>query len=121
MQELLSLSSHSLRSSLPVGQRYIHIIVAGNRDPTRGVYSKLIRSMLRLADNLNLPVYGEATNAHSRLVHEHFGFQVGEVFHVGKGRVGADGMAQEGGSGVPHWPLLYRPGSADSLRAGKVG
>jgi hypothetical protein len=68
--------------------------------------------MLRLADDLELPIYGEATNAKSMEVHRHFGFEVGEVFYVGLGRVGADGMAEEGGSGVPHWPVLYRPGSA---------
>lgn len=109
LAELFIESRTALRSKIPLGQSYIHAIVAGNRDTRKGTYSGMLRPMLRLADKYGLPIYGECTNLHSAQVHEHYGFQILDVFHVGVGRVGTDGRAKRGGAGVPHWPCLYWP------------
>ncbi|KAF2438212.1 hypothetical protein P171DRAFT_399102 [Karstenula rhodostoma CBS 690.94] len=80
-----------------------------SRDPKRtdkGAVSAIFEPFLAEAKANNIPVWLESTNAHAKGVYEFFGFKVVGSTRIGKGIVGSDGWAKEGGEGVETWGMI---------------
>lgn len=79
-----------------------------NMPKVHGAVSALIRTVLGLAEQDQLSVFGEAATAELVPFYEHFGFRVIEEITVGEGIVDEDGNTKIGGSrcGFKAWLIL---------------
>lgn len=93
------------------GYGYLTIIGTSPARQGQGLGSALLRRMQAMAGAR--PIWLEASSAGSRRLYERHGFVVVEEVVVGRGRVGADGLAKgagvEGeGEGVTFWAMVWR-------------
>ena len=71
-----------------------------------GAVREIFEPFLAEAKAKNVPVWLESTNAHAKEVYKFFGFRVVGETRIGKGFVGSDGWAKEGGEGVQTWGMI---------------
>lgn len=67
----------------------------------------VMKPMLAMAKERGWLSCLEATSSHARDVYKHFGFEIIEEVHVGKGEVDRSGHREEGGEGVSMWVMVY--------------
>ena len=57
-----------------------------------------------------MPIWLEATTAHSRDVYARQGFELVQEMKVGEGTHAASGAFEKGGEGVRLWAMIWKPG-----------
>lgn len=97
--------------ALRKGEKYYYVFFIGTREnaQSQGLASELIRYHQDVVRKSGLPIWLEATTARSRDLYARLGFEVVDDVVLGKGKVGPDGKAREGGEGVPVWGMIWRP------------
>jgi GNAT superfamily N-acetyltransferase len=103
--------------AFPKTQLYHYIFFMGTRADAQGqgLGSELMKhqqDLVRECKN-GLPTWLEATTARSRDLYLRLGFEVVDEILLGKGDVGADGMAEKDGGGVPVWGMVWWPQRTD--------
>ncbi|KAK7967208.1 uncharacterized protein PG986_001485 [Apiospora aurea] len=88
------------------GYGYLAIIGTSPARQGQGLGSALLRRLQAMAGDR--PIWLEASSAGSRRLYERHGFAVVEEVVVGRGRVGADGLAKAEGEGVAFWAMIWR-------------
>ncbi|KAK8058498.1 hypothetical protein PG994_008946 [Apiospora phragmitis] len=88
------------------GYGYLAIIGTAPARQGQGLGSVLLRRMQAMAGDR--PIWLEASSSGSRRLYERHGFVVAEEVVVGRGRVGADGLAKAEGEGVTFWAMIWR-------------
>ncbi|KAK7963624.1 hypothetical protein PG988_010598 [Apiospora saccharicola] len=88
------------------GYGYLQIIGTAPARQGQGLGSHLLRRMQAMAGAR--PIWLEASSAGSQRLYERHGFVVVEEVVVGRGRVGADGLAKAEGEGVTFWCMIWR-------------
>lgn len=99
------------KSVLGASQQFYYLFFVATREDARGkgLSSALIGKLQDRARVEGLPVWLEATTEHSAGVYARLGFErVGTVV-LGKGKVGADGLAKMGGEGVKIHCMVWWP------------
>lgn len=71
----------------------------------------MIKNFQATAAAEKLPLWLEATTAHSRNLYAKLGFEVVEEMFVGKGFCSPDGLPLAGGAGVSIWGMVWWPTS----------
>ncbi|KAI3319288.1 hypothetical protein HD806DRAFT_539323 [Xylariaceae sp. AK1471] len=92
---------------------YWYLFIIGT-DPDRqrqGLGGMLIQYMQARARSAGQPLWLEASNPNAKLLYLKNGFEEVEEIVLGKGEVGADGLAKKGGEGVKTWGMVWRPDS----------
>jgi hypothetical protein len=69
-----------------------------------------------MATRDQLPVWLEATTAHSMKIYQNLGFEIVDKMILGGGKVNDQGQPSKGGSGVPIWGMVWRPDMVKSLK-----
>ncbi|KAI0547012.1 hypothetical protein F4679DRAFT_377501 [Xylaria curta] len=90
---------------------YWYLFIIGT-DPNRqrqGLGGILLEHMKAHAQSVGRPLWLEASNANARGLYAKHGFKEIEEFTLGRGVVGPDGLAQDGGEGVKSWGMVWRP------------
>ena len=100
---------------------YLFFVATREDARGKGLSSALIGKLQERAGRDGLPVWLEATTEYSARVYAKLGFEnVGTVV-LGKGKVGADGMVQAGGSGVPIHCMVWWPGKETQAPLESIG
>lgn len=96
---------------LSKGENYYYVFFLGTRQDAQGqgLGSELMRHQQDAVRESGLPIWLEATTARSRDLYARLGFQVVDEILLGKGEVGADGLSEKGGAGVPIWGMVWWP------------
>ncbi|KAI1738390.1 hypothetical protein F4680DRAFT_426009 [Xylaria scruposa] len=80
---------------------------AGNRQ--KGLASSLVSYVQDLARIDGKPMWIEAPSMRTAQLYLKLGFKHAGKIIAGKGVVGIDGLAKEGGEGITAWGMIYRP------------
>lgn len=86
----------------------------------RGLAAKIVMYVQQLARESGHSFWLEAGSPESRRLYLKLGFEdVGDVV-LGKGVVGADGLAKKGGEGIKTWAMIWRPNMEGKLKERNV-
>ncbi|KAK8012843.1 hypothetical protein PG991_010218 [Apiospora marii] len=101
------------------GYGYLTVVGTAPARQGQGLGGALLRRMQALATAAGgRPIWLEASSEGSRRLYERHGFVVvGEVV-AGRGVVGADGLARDGGEGVRCWAMVWRRGKGEEEEEG---
>lgn len=104
------------KSTFPNGETFFYIQLIGARAEHRGkgLAPGLIEKLQERATEEGKPIYLEASNEGARRVYEKLRFEeVGGTIWLGKGECNEEGEVAGGeeASGVPMWPMVWRPES----------
>lgn len=91
------------------GYWYGIFICTNAMDRQKGLASSLVSYALDLARKDGRPVWIEAPSFKTAQLYQGLGFEHAGQVVVGKGAVGTDGLAKEGGEGITAWGMIYRP------------
>lgn len=96
-------------------KRYYYLFGLGTQARARGqgLASKVLRQWQDKAGAENLPIWLEATTAHSREIYARCGFQMVEEIVLGKRTHAASGVKEKGGPGVKLYAMLWEPKAAE--------
>lgn len=75
----------------------------------KGLCSATIRHQQEMATRDGLPVWLEATTAHSMKIYAKLDFQTVDEIKLGAGKVDASGNPCKGGDGVRIWAMIWWP------------
>lgn len=113
LRQLESLFTKARARVITPPRQVLHLLLVANdrasvadQGPKPSI-GAVIKPMLAMAKERGWLACLEATNEHARDVYKHFGFEVIEEVHVGKGEVDSRGHRVEGGEGVSMWAMVY--------------
>lgn len=88
---------------------YLFFIATDEAARGKGLASKLVAQYQEKAAAENVPIWIEATTAHSRDVYARQGFRVVQDMCLGKGTHAASGVMEKGGPGVVLYTMIWWP------------
>jgi hypothetical protein len=90
---------------------YYYVFFVGTASSARGqgLCSAIIRSYQERAEKDKKPLWLEGTTEYSMNLYAKLGFEMIDEIVLGKGKVGADGLAKKGGEGVKIWGMVWWP------------
>jgi ribosomal protein S18 acetylase RimI-like enzyme len=101
------------RKAMPNGKHhncwYVFFVATAEDQRGKGLSSALLRVAQETAAKNNLPVWLEATTEYSWRLYGKLGFETVGTIVLGNGKVGANGMDQRDGEGVPVRGMIWWP------------
>ncbi|CAK3849354.1 Acyl- N-acyltransferase [Lecanosticta acicola] len=90
---------------------YLFFIATEEEARGQGLATRIIARYQNFAAKDGLPIWLEATTAHSRDIYLRCGFKQLDQLVMGKGTHASTGKQERGGSGVKLWPMIWKPES----------
>lgn len=88
---------------------YLFFIATDPDARGQGLASKVIQQRQQQAAKDGLPIWLEASSAHSKDVYARLGFEMVHEMKLGKGTHAASGVPEQGGPGASSWQMIWWP------------